>query len=831
MRQRAEKTAAIFLNNLRKQSEPPQQPVNPNRRYKRSKSVPAISHEPVVEDEDVIEVIKDTAWDGIKYLGSQSRSTRIWWMSVMITFLCIAIYQILEQVQLYRKNPISTNIDVDYPKTVNFPVVAICNNNKFRLSYLAGLHGKLKSSSRQRRNTEIKGVLKRSKNPFDQVLYNHADADAVTFLNQASHHIDDILVKCVLPNGTLCSSSDFYPMWTVEGLCWAINIDAQKPISVNGAGPLYGLQLLLNVESYERINSPHLYFHSTALPGFKILAFNQTDFPISTSDAMNVPPGFTTYLPLSLQEYSKLESTGCRAEGDAEIAAREGDYFSPQNAKGCKARRIAERVERKCDCSMRGLHADFLRNAFKAPEIRNCTVADFFGCAREVIIEDLNRLPTDLMPSGKEDILTEDEEELDEPSEHKSRPNIYDTIDEEHAESIKSRATVAYEAQQKYQVDIAERFHRLIKNVQNAKLRLFAAKWGWNPQAFTGVYQRITERHPCIKNITNGYKDIVMYFALPSNRPEEYRAQLLLKIVDPETHKIDPKRYKSLAQVRNAYGEKMEPQRQELLHVLRMSKELWTAFNEVTYAKTIVADLTEMDRILANAEKLENAAGIKEWAEEMNSPDMQFFVNEEFNSGWYKTIFDNLDTKLVKTLRNVMKNLWPKHKKMMAETTSYLRTATILILAGEDSEQNKTYVRRFYEEMDICMKEVNISGVQILSEFKTLYKKWNSAYTALFKTELGKVLDKFEFNDDFERENFALVNIYINKMAVEKWSQEPTYSVWSLLSDVGGSLGLFLGASLISLMELIYIFLHFGGRKFGRTMTEKPKVQPAEMVV
>ncbi|KAI1726695.1 diacylglycerol kinase accessory domain-containing protein [Ditylenchus destructor] len=48
----------------------------------------------------------------------------------------------------------------------------------------------------------------------------------------------------------------------------------------------------------------------------------------------------------------------------------------------------------------------------------------------------------------------------------------------------------------------------------------------------------------------------------------------------------------------------------------------------------------------------------------------------------------------------------------------------------------------------------------------------------------------------------------LQKMNVEHWIQEPTYSVWSLFCDIGGALGLFLGASLLTIIEVAYFVVH-----------------------
>ncbi|XP_069111481.1 amiloride-sensitive sodium channel subunit beta-like [Argopecten irradians] len=72
----------------------------------------------------------------------------------------------------------------------------------------------------------------------------------------------------------------------------------------------------------------------------------------------------------------------------------------------------------------------------------------------------------------------------------------------------------------------------------------------------------------------------------------------------------------------------------------------------------------------------------------------------------------------------------------------------------------------------------------------------------------------YRFSRPQLRMNFLRINIYYEDLNFEFLSEEPEYELMNLLSDVGGSLGLFLGASVLSLgeiiellIELIYFFI------------------------
>src|SRR3954452_8783584 len=132
-------------------------------------------------------------------------------------------------------------------------------------------------------------------------MANTWDMDAVKFLRNAAHWKARMILKCHWPNGTRCRLSDFQPLWTLTGLCWAINTDPVEPFYVSGSGPGNALRLLLNIERYERVGSCSSKFRTNSLPGLKILIYNQSDVPTSSLDGVNVPPGFTMDIPFRMQ--------------------------------------------------------------------------------------------------------------------------------------------------------------------------------------------------------------------------------------------------------------------------------------------------------------------------------------------------------------------------------------------------------------------------------------------------------------------------------------------------------------------------------------------------
>ena len=76
------------------------------------------------------------------------------------------------------------------------------------------------------------------------------------------------------------------------------------------------------------------------------------------------------------------------------------------------------------------------------------------------------------------------------------------------------------------------------------------------------------------------------------------------------------------------------------------------------------------------------------------------------------------------------------------------------------------------------------------------------------------------------RENFLQLDIYYNQLSIEEVVQQPAFEFLSLLSEIGGFLGLLLGASVLTLCEVFdFIIINSlaacKGRKKKPEMTEK----------
>ena len=72
------------------------------------------------------------------------------------------------------------------------------------------------------------------------------------------------------------------------------------------------------------------------------------------------------------------------------------------------------------------------------------------------------------------------------------------------------------------------------------------------------------------------------------------------------------------------------------------------------------------------------------------------------------------------------------------------------------------------------------------------------------------------------RDNFLNLDIYYKQLSVEEILQQPAFEFLSLLSEVGGFLGLLLGASVLTVCEIFdFIIVTIGASCSARTIRKK----------
>ena len=66
---------------------------------------------------------------------------------------------------------------------------------------------------------------------------------------------------------------------------------------------------------------------------------------------------------------------------------------------------------------------------------------------------------------------------------------------------------------------------------------------------------------------------------------------------------------------------------------------------------------------------------------------------------------------------------------------------------------------------------------------------------------------KYNRNETYIRENFLVLDVFFEALTSEAMEQQAAYGLSALLGDLGGQMGLFIGASILTLLEILdYIY-------------------------
>ncbi|RCN23813.1 hypothetical protein ANCCAN_30499 [Ancylostoma caninum] len=119
-----------------------------------------------------------------------------------------------------------------------------------------------------------------------------------------------------------------------------------------------------------------------------------------------------------------------------------------------------------------------------------------------------------------------------------------------------------------------------------------------------------------------------------------------------------------------------------------------------------------------------------------------------------------------------------KHREIMQICS--LSTGALLFFDDVTDASEEKFKNIITDMYNCTVGDVKKVAHETLKDFKRLYRELQSSYTNLFKKELTEYLENFEFGSKFVSDNFAMVNVFLQQMHLERWSQDRTYGFWSL---------------------------------------------------
>uniref|UniRef100_A0A1I7X4S2 RING-type domain-containing protein n=1 Tax=Heterorhabditis bacteriophora TaxID=37862 RepID=A0A1I7X4S2_HETBA len=475
-------------------------------------------------------------------------------------------------------------------------------------------------------------------------------------------------------------------------------------------------------------------------------------------------------IPFKMQHRNKLPGVHCVEETSLHNAARE-DFNSELNIRTCAIRKYMVEIEEECSCSFRKAYSQDLR--IRVPF---CTVDDYFGCVRPVVQrimeegitreclppcevidytawQDMNRLPMNLMPTLIEEYEEEDEHDVGQE----------DIEEEKYLESVgRSEETFSCEdsayldsKQEEFKCNKYNRYicysarHEAISTIMTNRPPLSEEK-------------RASQIHyVSMKRCIPKYSKISFVFHVC----KVFQSFLLFapfsQLLDAISHKEYPNKFKTIGEVKAYYGDKVEGVLKEIHTVLITIEKMWQLFDSLTYHEQLGNDVSRMDRILELLTQYERGQlQRRAWAEKMQSRQMRYFFEEEFNDGWYQPIIKDIEHSLVKVIGEIEKDDWPKLKIFIDNGTA-IKTGSIIFF--EDvSDNSLSKFREFLEDMYNCtVGEVKTEAEIRLKEFKRAFRELQTKMSSYRVFEILERLGISRHSGNRGQEKNVWVNPYM----------------------------------------------------------------------
>ncbi len=150
-------------------------------------------------------------------------------------------------------------------------------------------------------------------------------------------------------------------------------------------------------------------------------------------------------------------------------------------------------------------------------------------------------------------------------------------------------------------------------------------------------------------------------------------------------------------------------------------------------------------------------------------------------------------------------------------------------------------IQAFYRGTNVSLFSRYYSNAEWLSELagacssaahRSLFHQQNRmrSQRSTLKDTMDKVMGQLlefrkscDLTADAILDNFVELNIFYPELKMQAITQQRSYGFWDLLSDVGGGMGLFLGASFLTLFEILGIILQATASRIFSTSVDISK--------
>ncbi|XP_074652780.1 degenerin-like protein del-10 [Tubulanus polymorphus] len=172
-------------------------------------------------------------------------------------------------------------------------------------------------------------------------------------------------------------------------------------------------------------------------------------------------------------------------------------------------------------------------------------------------------------------------------------------------------------------------------------------------------------------------------------------------------------------------------------------------------------------------------------------------------------------------LENLFQLIRSKSQTLSENCDKLLNISLSILQSAMSDTDSMTYFRSAAADRVLWVKQdFELLKRSVLSQFSDLDNGFDlnallANHGNAFKTALTYMRDHHreylaenKIGSTFYRENLLQVDIFYQKLSYELIQQQAAYDAYALLCDIGGSMGLFVGASVLTMFELLDVFAY-----------------------
>jgi hypothetical protein len=247
------------------------------------------------------EPLKESTIHGLPHiLKSKNYALKTLWMVLMLVSFCYGSYLIIQEVNSYLAHPVNSLTRVNCGKSVDLPIITVCNMNPFATEFAKNSVSELEQNHLFDNSTNST-----STNILNYLIGSYyASGNAWEKLNETSRKkfglsFNQTIISCIFNWADCTNDAEFEEFYDIfYGNCLRFNREMTKKVIFSGS--MNGLKLQLLSNSLDGNNS--LFSMYT---GFTIYISDQPRINSFFTDGIKVPVGSLTDIVVNKVVISK----------------------------------------------------------------------------------------------------------------------------------------------------------------------------------------------------------------------------------------------------------------------------------------------------------------------------------------------------------------------------------------------------------------------------------------------------------------------------------------------------------------------------------------------